>query len=124
MLVDWQLDLGRERRPAGDRCRATNRPVSGQLGIRTRRPAVSRQDDPASIARAGRRRSRTRPAGGPIPAWYGYTHHLVSKSQYSELVTVVILSAFIFTPIAQQLFQPAVIDEETDRLTTTATVCA
>jgi hypothetical protein len=49
---------------------------------------------------------------GSISALYGYTHHLVSKSQYSELVTVVILSAFIPTLIAQQLFHPEIVDEE------------
>jgi hypothetical protein len=41
------------------------------------------------------------------------THHLVNQSQYTELVTVVILSALIPTLIAQQLFQPQVpIDSE------------
>jgi Kef-type K+ transport system membrane component KefB len=49
---------------------------------------------------------------GSISALYGYNHHLIDKSQYSELVTVVILSAFIPTVIAQQLFQPEVIDED------------
>jgi Kef-type K+ transport system membrane component KefB len=49
---------------------------------------------------------------GSISALYGYNHHLIDKAQYSELVTVVILSAFIPTLIAQQLFQPDVVDEE------------
>jgi Kef-type K+ transport system membrane component KefB len=49
---------------------------------------------------------------GSISALYGYNHHLITKSQYSELVTVVILSAFIPTLIAQQLFQPTILDEE------------
>jgi Kef-type K+ transport system membrane component KefB len=49
---------------------------------------------------------------GSISALYGFNHHLITKSQYAELVTVVILSAFIPTLIAQQLFQPVVVDEE------------
>ena len=46
---------------------------------------------------------------GSISALYGLTHHLISQAQYSELVTVVILSAFIPTIIAQQFFMPKVI---------------
>ena len=49
---------------------------------------------------------------GSISALFGYTHHLITRTQYTELVTVVILSAFIPTIIAQQLFQPRVVDEE------------
>lgn len=49
---------------------------------------------------------------GSISALFGYTHHLISRTQYTELVTVVILSAFVPTLIAQQLFQPRVVDEE------------
>ncbi|HWU39428.1 MAG TPA: cation:proton antiporter [Candidatus Acidoferrum sp.] len=49
---------------------------------------------------------------GSISALFGYTHHLINRTQYTELVTVVILSAFVPTIIAQQLFQPRVIDEE------------
>ncbi len=49
---------------------------------------------------------------GSIAALFGFTHHLISKTQYTELVTVVILSAFVPTLIAQQLFQPAVVDSE------------
>jgi Kef-type K+ transport system membrane component KefB len=49
---------------------------------------------------------------GSIAALFGYTHHLISRTQYTELVTVVILSAFVPTLIAQQLFQPRVVDEE------------
>ncbi len=41
-----------------------------------------------------------------------YTHHLIDRTQYTELVTVVILSAFVPTLIAQQLFQPKVVDKE------------
>jgi Kef-type K+ transport system membrane component KefB len=44
---------------------------------------------------------------GSIAALYGLTHHLIDKSQYTELVTVVILSAFVPTLIAQQFFRPA-----------------
>ena len=44
---------------------------------------------------------------GSIAALFGLTHHLIDKTQYTELVTVVILSAFVPTLIAQQLFQPA-----------------
>ncbi len=49
---------------------------------------------------------------GSISALFGYTHHLINRTQYTELVTVVILSAFVPTIIAQQLFQPEVIDTE------------
>jgi Kef-type K+ transport system membrane component KefB len=44
---------------------------------------------------------------GSIAALFGLTHHLISQDQYTELVTVVILSAFVPTLIAQQFFQPA-----------------
>src|SRR6266567_660500 len=49
---------------------------------------------------------------GSISALYGLTHHLIDRTQYTELVTVVILSAFVPTLIAQQLFQPKVLDTE------------
>jgi Sodium/hydrogen exchanger family len=49
---------------------------------------------------------------GSIAALFGLTHHLIDKTQYTELVTVVILSAFVPTLIAQQLFQPKVLDTE------------
>jgi Kef-type K+ transport system membrane component KefB len=45
---------------------------------------------------------------GSIAALYGLTHHLINESQYTELVTVVILSAFLPTLIAQQFFRPQV----------------
>jgi Kef-type K+ transport system membrane component KefB len=45
---------------------------------------------------------------GSIAALYGLNRHLIDNSQYTELVTVVILSAFVPTLIAQQFFQPAV----------------
>lgn len=43
---------------------------------------------------------------GSISALYGLTNHLITQAQYSQLVTVVILSAFVPTLIAQQFFQP------------------
>jgi Kef-type K+ transport system membrane component KefB len=49
---------------------------------------------------------------GSISALYGLNHGLVSSAQYSELITVVILSAVIPTLIAQRLFQPQQVDSE------------
>jgi Kef-type K+ transport system membrane component KefB len=49
---------------------------------------------------------------GSIAALFGLTHGLITQQQYSVLVTVVILSAFVPTLVAQQLFQPRVLDEE------------
>lgn len=49
---------------------------------------------------------------GSIAALFGLTNNIITQQQYSELVTVVILSAFVPTLVAQQLFRPAVIDEE------------
>jgi len=49
---------------------------------------------------------------GSIAALFGLTHGLIDRTQYTELVTVVILSAFVPTLIAQQLFQPRVLDTE------------
>lgn len=43
---------------------------------------------------------------GSIAALFGLTQHLIDQTQYTELVTVVILSAFVPTTIAQQLFHP------------------
>lgn len=40
------------------------------------------------------------------------THGLIDQQQYSELVTVVILSALVPTLIAQQLFRPVLADDE------------
>jgi len=45
---------------------------------------------------------------GSISALFGLTHHLIDRGQYTELVTVVILSALIPTLVAQKLFQPSV----------------
>lgn len=51
---------------------------------------------------------------GSIAALFGLNNDLISQAQYSQLVTVVILSAFIPTIIAQQFFRPelAPLDEE------------
>ncbi len=49
---------------------------------------------------------------GSIAALFGLTHGLISQAQYTELVTVVILSAFVPTLIAQQLFRPTVVDSD------------
>jgi Kef-type K+ transport system membrane component KefB len=49
---------------------------------------------------------------GSISALYGLTHHLITPTQYSELVTVVILSAIIPTLIAQQFFLPKLVGNE------------
>lgn len=43
---------------------------------------------------------------GSIAALYGLTNHLITQGQYSELVTVVVLSAFVPTLLAQQFFRP------------------
>lgn len=53
---------------------------------------------------------------GSIAALYGLTNDLVTQEQYSVLVTVVILSAFVPTLIAQQWFEPALegLDEEVE----------
>ncbi len=45
---------------------------------------------------------------GSISALFGLNHHLINRAQYTELVTVVILSAFIPTLVAQRFFQPKV----------------
>lgn len=49
---------------------------------------------------------------GSIAALFGLTHSLINSTQYTELVTVVVLSAFVPTLIAQQLFQPEIVDTE------------
>jgi Kef-type K+ transport system membrane component KefB len=45
---------------------------------------------------------------GSIAALFGLTNHLITQAQYSQLVTVVILSAFVPTLIAQQFFRPQI----------------
>lgn len=49
---------------------------------------------------------------GSISALFGLNHHLIDQAQYSQLVTVVILSAIVPTVIAQRLFQPEVVNSE------------
>jgi Kef-type K+ transport system membrane component KefB len=50
---------------------------------------------------------------GSISALFGLTHHLIDETQYTELITVVILSAFVPTVIAQKFFRPvAAVDVE------------
>ena len=49
---------------------------------------------------------------GSIAALFGLTHHLITQQQYTELVTVVILSALVPTLVAQQFFRPVLIDQE------------
>jgi Kef-type K+ transport system membrane component KefB len=44
---------------------------------------------------------------GTISALFGLTNHIISQSQYTVLVTVVIGSAIVPTLIAQRYFQPA-----------------
>jgi len=43
---------------------------------------------------------------GTISALFGLQNKIISQQQYSMLVTVVILSAFVPTLLAQRLFQP------------------
>jgi len=45
---------------------------------------------------------------GTISALYGVQNHIIDQSQYTVLVTVVILSAFVPTLIAQKFFQPTI----------------
>ena len=45
---------------------------------------------------------------GTVSALFGLQNKIIDQRQYSVLVTVVILSAFVPTLIAQKLFQPAV----------------
>ena len=45
---------------------------------------------------------------GTISALFGLQNHIIDQSQYTVLVTVVILSAFVPTLIAQKLFQPKI----------------
>ena len=43
---------------------------------------------------------------GTISSLYGLTHHYINQSQYTALVTVVILTALVPTIVAQALFKP------------------
>jgi Kef-type K+ transport system membrane component KefB len=49
---------------------------------------------------------------GTISALYGLTAHIINRTQFSLLVTVVVLSAIVPTAIAQRWFSP---DVETER---------
>jgi Kef-type K+ transport system membrane component KefB len=49
---------------------------------------------------------------GSIAALYGLTHHYINRTQYTELVSVVILSAFVPTVIAEIFFKPIIVDTE------------
>lgn len=49
---------------------------------------------------------------GTISSLYGLTHHYINQSQYTALVTVVILTAIVPTTIAQALFKPVEEPEE------------
>lgn len=51
---------------------------------------------------------------GSIAALYGLTNGLITQRQYSVLVTVVILSAFVPTLIAQRWFEPDLEDDEVE----------
>lgn len=54
---------------------------------------------------------------GSISALYGLNHGLVTRAQYSQLLSVVILSAVLPTLLAQHLFQPKIVDvDEEDAL--------
>ena len=50
--------------------------------------------------------------GADAAALYGLTHGMVTQSQYSQMVTVMILWAFVPTIIAQQLFAPRIVRDE------------
>ena len=45
---------------------------------------------------------------GTISALYGLTAHIIDRTQFSLLVTVVVLSAIVPTAIAQRWFSPDV----------------
>ncbi len=49
---------------------------------------------------------------GSIAALFGLTNGIITQDQYSQLVTVVILSAFVPTLIAQQFFRPRIVVED------------
>jgi len=53
---------------------------------------------------------------GTISALYGLTAHIISRTQFSLLVTVVVLSAIVPTAIAQRWFSPPLLDEHPHHL--------
>jgi len=50
---------------------------------------------------------------GTISALYGFSHGIIGRDKYTVLVTVVILSAFVPTLIAQQFYRPRLQDHRT-----------
>jgi Kef-type K+ transport system membrane component KefB len=52
---------------------------------------------------------------GLIAALFGREHHVVSATQYTVLTAVIVLSAILPTALAQQLFRPAMVDEDEER---------
>jgi hypothetical protein len=49
---------------------------------------------------------------GTISSLYGLTAHIITRTQFSLLVTVVVLSAIVPTAIAQQWFSPLTSPEQ------------
>jgi Kef-type K+ transport system membrane component KefB len=49
---------------------------------------------------------------GTISSLYGLNAHIITRAQFSLLVTVVVLSAIVPTAIAQRFFQPEAVDVE------------
>jgi hypothetical protein len=57
---------------------------------------------------------------GTISATYGYTAGIITRAQFSVLVSVVVLTAVLPTAIAQQFFTPdAAAEADTERQTKT-----
>jgi len=52
---------------------------------------------------------------GTISALYGLTAGIIDRTQFSLLVTVVVLSAIVPTAIAERWFLPDTSDERVDR---------
>jgi Kef-type K+ transport system membrane component KefB len=59
---------------------------------------------------------------GTISSLFGLTHHIITQTQYTMLVTVVILSAVVPTLIGQAFFRPALSSEKQERGLVTQTV--
>jgi Kef-type K+ transport system membrane component KefB len=53
---------------------------------------------------------------GTISALYGLTAHIIDRTQFSLLVTVVVLSAIVPTAIAQRWFSPRLPGEHAQHL--------
>jgi Kef-type K+ transport system membrane component KefB len=58
---------------------------------------------------------------GTISALYGLTAHIIDRTQFSLLVTVVVLSAIVPTAVAQRWFGPDVEAERADDARATPT---